>query len=138
MDNHHNKVTEKEDSIKTENATTTSLTETNPFHNDIKDKEQEQLIEVDDSYLSYAYKSIQDEISYLKKSLIDNIDHAISNKEDIKVLEEKTEQLSECSKVFQQGSSTIRKHYWWTKNKVRLAFGTLASGGIATGLWFLL
>ena len=81
---------------------------------------------------------IQEELDQLKQMILENVEKAIENGDSLEELESKTQQLMETASKFQTASYNLKRHYWWTKHKVKIIIGTLASGGVATSLIFLL
>lgn len=83
---------------------------------------------------------IQDEISYLKGILIENIDYLLDRGVILEELQEKTEELEQQSVSFQRESKKVNRREWLTKNRMKLqvAVGTVGVSSLAWGLFMLL
>lgn len=62
----------------------------------------------------------------------ENIQHLLVRGEKLQELEQKTWLLRETSTRFKQSTTSLKRKFWWVKNKTKLLIGSITLGTLVT------
>jgi preprotein translocase subunit SecE len=82
--------------------------------------------------------AIQDEVNEVKVEVKKNIDKMVENVEDVEKLQEKSNELKDASKEYQNNAQEIRKITWWQNFKLWLILIAIILVVVGIILYFIL